>query len=250
MIIEINYNQQPYRVDLSQPTDISLPLAAGPGHVLAWYLSSLTIEPVRMGDWVGEVKSGAAVNFRNIAFNPHGHGTHTESVGHISPELYSVNKHFREFFCFASLVSVQPEKTGDDWIISTESLRRQCPKPAEAIIIRTIPNSIEKQSKTYSSTNPPYLEEQAALWLRESGVRHLLIDLPSVDREEDGGKLLSHHAFWNYPSAIRTEATITELIFVPDELQDGLYFMNLQTAPFENDATPSRPLLFKPELIL
>jgi kynurenine formamidase len=41
------------------------------------------------------------------------------------------------------------------------------------------------------------LAEDAALFLHESGIKHLLIDLPSVDKEKDEGKLLAHKAFWN-----------------------------------------------------
>ncbi len=244
MIATIQYKGENFRIDLSKGHDISIPLEAGEGHVLAWYLGPLQIEAVRMGDWVGEVKSGAAVNFRNIHFNPHSHGTHTESVGHISPEIVSVNRYFNEFFCFARLLTVEPEKINEDHVISLRSLQEKCSEPPEAVIIRTMPNDRGKLSKNYSGSNPPYLEADAAKWLRESGVRHLLIDLPSVDREEDGGKLLAHHAFWNFPEEPRYGATITELVFIPGEIADGLYFMNLQVAPFENDASPSRPLLF------
>jgi hypothetical protein len=41
------------------------------------------------------------------------------------------------------------------------------------------------------------------------------------------------------------EATITEFIYVPDAIEDGTYFLELQLAPFENDASPSRPVLYK-----
>jgi hypothetical protein len=41
------------------------------------------------------------------------------------------------------------------------------------------------------------------------------------------------------------DATITEFIFVPNTVLDGTYFLNLQIAPFENDATPSKPILYK-----
>jgi hypothetical protein len=88
------------------------------------------------------------------------------------------------------------------------------------------------------------LHHEAASWICENNIKHLLLDLPSVDREEDGGKLLAHHAFWNYPAAPRKDATITEMIYVREEIKDGLYLLNLQTAPFENDATPSRPVVF------
>jgi kynurenine formamidase len=240
----VHYNGNEYTIQLNHPLDISLSLSPETGHVLAWYLSPLTIEPVRMGDWVGEVKQGAAVNFRNIFFNPHGHGTHTETVGHITAGDVSVNKHFREFFCFATLITVTPQQQGEDLVISLESLQSLLPEVTEAVILRTLPNGTDKCRKNYSNTNPPYLEASAAEWLRERGVRHLLIDLPSVDKEQDGGALAAHHAFWNYPQHPRYEATITELVYVPDEIKDGVYFMNLQTAPFENDASPSRPLLF------
>lgn len=240
----VHYNGNEYTIQLNHPLDISLSLSPETGHVLAWYLSPLTIEPVRMGDWVGEVKQGAAVNFRNIFFNPHGHGTHTETVGHITAGDVSVNKHFREFFCFATLITVTPQQQGEDLVISLESLQSLLPEVTEAVILRTLPNGTDKCRKNYSNTNPPYLEASAAEWLREQGVRHLLIDLPSVDKEQDGGALAAHHAFWNYPQHPRYEATITELVYVPDEIKDGVYFMNLQTAPFENDASPSRPLLF------
>ena len=81
----------------------------------------------------------------------------------------------------------------------------------------------------------------------EKGVEHLLIDLPSVDKEKDGGMLVSHRAFWDFKGKIRANATITELIYVNNRIIDGTYLLNLQVAPFENDASPSRPLLFKIE---
>ena len=74
-----------------------------------------------------------------------------------------------------------------------------------------------------------------------------MIDLPSVDKEKDNGALLAHKAFWNFDGAIRNEATITEFIYVPNTIADGVYFLNLQVAPFENDASPSRPVLYKIE---
>jgi hypothetical protein len=88
-------------------------------------------------------------------------------------------------------------------------------------------------------------------WLAGTGVEHLLVDLPSVDRMNDGGRLLAHRAFWGMPAgtthathATRPNATITELIYVPEQIPDGLYLLSLQVAPFVADAAPSRPLLY------
>jgi kynurenine formamidase len=116
-----------------------------------------------------------------------------------------------------------------------------------------LPNSESKKHKNYSKTNPPYLLEEAATFIRESGIKHLLIDLPSVDREEDEGRLLAHKAFWNVKDInnlnedSRLDCTISEMIFVDDSVKDGSYILNLQMAPFENDASPSKPVLFKIE---
>ena len=100
-------------------------------------------------------------------------------------------------------------------------------------------------NRKYSHTNPPYLAEDAAHYLREKGVLHMLIDLPSVDKEKDDGKLAAHKAFWHLQGVPRKEATITEFVYVDNSILDGCYMLNLQVAPFENDASPSRPVLFR-----
>lgn len=231
--------------NLEQPLDISIPLHADPDNVSAWYVNPPVIEPVRNGDWVGEVKQGGSVNFRNIFFNPHGHGTHTECVGHISSEIYSINQTLKTFFFKAILVTVEPQNINNDQVITLDTLPKNWTgKNHTAIVIRTKPNDDGKRSKQYSNTNPPYLSAETALFLREQGIEHLLIDLPSVDKEVDGGKLEAHRAFWHYPENTRLQATITEFIYVPNHIPDGEYLLNLQIAPFENDASPSKPILY------
>ena len=99
--------------------------------------------------------------------------------------------------------------------------------------------------RQYTGTNPPYLLEQTANFIAARNILHLLIDLPSVDKEKDNGALLAHRAFWNMDGENRTDATITELIYVPNDIEDGTYLLNMQMAAFENDASPSRPVLYK-----
>jgi arylformamidase len=244
MTVRFEIDRVTYSAQLDAGIDLSIPVKEGP-QVNAYFAAPADMEPFRMGDWVGEVRQGGSVNYRNIRFNPHGNGTHTECVGHISPEIHSINRHFRQFHCVAQLVSVVPEERGDDHVITAGLLREQgLQAGTDAFIIRTLPNAPAKRTHGYSGTNPPYFTEDAILLLRECGCRHLLTDLPSLDREEDGGLLAGHRAFWDYPDAPRMHCTVTELIFVPDVAQDGLYLLNLQVAPFENDAAPSRPVIF------
>lgn len=246
MLASIKLNNRNYQFDLTKPLDISIPLRSSKSNVNAWYIDEPKIEPVVFEEFTASVEKGASINFNNIFFNPHGHGTHTECAGHITEKVHSVNKNLKQFFFLSELVTVAPEKKGDDFVISKKQIQFVLGnKKRDALVIRTMPNTREKLSMQYSYTNPPYLLEEATIFLREKGIKHLLIDLPSVDREKDDGQLLSHHAFWNTEGKLRLDSTITELIFVPNSIEDGIYLLNIQVAPFENDASPSRPVLYK-----
>ncbi len=246
MLATILHKGRDYKIDFFQPIDISIPLQ--PNGPRAWYVDPLRIEPVRNGDWVGEVAQGGSVNFRNIWFNPHGHGTHTENVGHISKEQYSVNQSFDRYLFVAELITVLPlQKENGDYVITAAHLKAALAETpiVEALVVRTLGNGAAKLSANYSNTNPPYFEKEAIEYMNAIGVLHLLTDMPSVDKEVDGGELAAHHAFWNYPTEPLLNKTITEFIYVPNDVFDGTFLLQMQIAPFENDATPSKPVLYK-----
>ena len=256
MIATVEHQDRKFKIDLHKPIDISMPLLASEKCASAWYVNPMTIEPVMANGFVGSVEKGGAVNFRNIFFNPHGNGTHTECVGHIAQEVYSLNKNLTQFYFLAELVTVNPiELTEDvdlqkrgDRIITLDQIKEALgSKVPEAIIIRTTPNPVSKKELNYSDTNPPYLCDKAAKHIHDLGIKHLLIDLPSVDAEVDGGRLLSHREFWNYPENTKMDRTITELIYVKDSVEDGEYFLSFQITSLENDASPSKPILFEIE---
>lgn len=243
-----------FKIDFSKPIDISIPMQNSDENPIAWYLNHHIVQPVRLENWVGKVGSGSSTNFNNISFNPHAHGTHTECLGHITEKFCGINDCLKEFFFFATLISVTPEILSDDLIITKSQIEKALNnQKTEALIIRTLPNQNDKLTRNYSHTNPPYLTEDAAIFMREIGIQHLLIDLPSVDKEKDDGKLLAHKAFWNVKNTInlnneaRINCTITEMIFVNNTIKDGNYLLNLQIVNFANDASPSKPVLYKLE---
>ena len=242
MEIQIQVQGKFYKVDTAESFDCAIPVASS--GVTAWGVAPASIGPHREGNFIGSVKQGSAVNFNDISFNPHAHGTHTETLGHISEKVYSIRERFPLPLMPVQLITVEPSSIGEDLVVALASLKNALPEPhVPALMIRT--HHDVPQIQNWSGTNPPYLDFKAAQWLAKSGVQHLLLDLPSVDREEDGGALAAHKAFWGLPEAPRMHATITELISVPDELEDGLYLLNLQVAALDNDASPSRPLLFR-----
>lgn len=245
------YTSQNTYIDTLSPIDISIGLRNSENNVRAWYVDAPRFEPVRANGFNGSVNDGGDVNFRDIYFNPHGHGTHTECLGHITNKVHSVNQTLKHYFFKAVLISIEPaliSSNGEiDKVITVNQVveKIKAIEQVDAIVIRTLPNEENKKSLNYSSTNPAYFEKEIVAVLNDLNVKHLIVDLPSVDRESDGGELSFHHAFWQVPSNPQFDKTITELAFIPNDVEDGDYILELQLAPFENDASPSRPILYK-----
>ena len=249
--MRLHLNDTTY-IDTDQPIDISLPLHNKENPVLAWYCEPMKIEPVMTDQFVGDVNQGGAVNFRNIFLNPHGNGTHTECVGHISTEDYTINQCLKSFHFHATIISIQPasvqnqEFDAEDLIITRDLIENKLKGSSEKVlIIRSLPNEKDKRSMNYSNSNPPYLSKEAIEYINKLQVEHLMVDMPSIDREQDNGLLIGHHTFWNYPDNPQSHKTITELIFVPKEVQDGSYFCNIQITSLESDASPSKICLYE-----
>lgn len=242
MIIE--YNAQSYRVDAASWVDISLPVTERPT-VRAFHLPPATFTPFRAGDFVGSVEQGGPVRCDIVSLAPHGDGTHTECVGHVGGKGFSVLNAVREPVVIAQVVSVPLCRRHDgDHVVSRDDLAAAWPNVStQALIVRTLPNTDAKRVIDHSGANPAYVDVDAMRLIVDRGVMHLLIDLPSVDREEDAGAMAAHKLFWNWPVAPRTDKTITELIYVPDTVADGLYALAMNVAPFDGDAAPSRPMI-------
>lgn len=249
---------------MAEPIDISIPLRFNGPQPNAYGVEAAVSKPVEAGELVGDTRLGGSVNFEQCTFIPHCNGTHTECVGHITDERISVRDCLREIFIPAMLVTVEPKNIDGEELITAEMLRMAVtpeePAPADksvrspALIVRTLPNDESKLTRIYGEENvPPYFTAKAMEYIVECGFKHLLVDLPSIDRIFDDGKLTNHRIFWNVEaggretSAVtRVNSTITELIYVPSEVTDGKYLLNLQIAPFESDAAPSRPVLLRP----
>lgn len=247
MQLPIHYGGKALVADLDRPIDISMPLVEGLSSVKCFYAPPVEFHPVVAGEFIGSTAQGGPVNFLNVRLNPHGNGTHTECIGHIAKEPFTINQSLKKFHFLAKLVSIYPTKiVNGDRVLLADQLEPFFTGPqVDALVIRTLPNDSLKLHTNYSGANPPYLDPELVNLIVKHHIQHLLIDLPSIDREEDGGKLAAHKAFWQYPENPRTDCTITELVHVPNEVQDGLYLLNLQIASFEIDVSPSKPILYE-----
>ena len=246
------------RYDISNPIDISIPLRFDGPQPNAFGVEPAISTPCEYGSLIGDTRRGGSCNFERVTFIPHCNGTHTECVGHITDQRISVLDCLSDVFVPATLISVEPEFSGDDLVISDKQISKVLDSPhlkaeTNGLVIRSLPNDSSKLDRLYDAENmPPYLTQNAMHLIVENGFTHLLVDLPSIDRLFDDGKLLNHRIFWKVePGSFDTTAdtrinsTITELIYVPNEIPDGEYLLNLQIAPFVSDAAPSRPVLFR-----
>jgi len=238
-------------IETSKAIDLSIPVNPK-GSITAWHLQQASYKIVESGGFIGSVQDGGNVNFRDLYFNPHSHCTHTECCGHITKEVSSINQQKPSFFCKALLITIKPRVENNnsrqrDSVIDISHFNeyKNIIDGHEAIIIRTLPNTDEKLNLDYSGTNPCYLSTDIIPLLNKHSIKHLIIDLPSVDKENDNGRLAFHHQFWNVPQKPIMDRTITELAYIPNDVEDGSYILNLQVSAFENDASPSRPIIFK-----
>ncbi len=256
-----------YCADVGYPLDISIPLYFNAVHPVCWGAPVATASIYTAEGFVGDTRQGGSCNVEEYRFIPHCQGTHTECVGHIAHGKIEINQLLQDAFIPCTLISVQPQlameiedqywpdKQNGDLMISEEALREKLatanPDFLAGLIIRTLPNEREKTSRDYLRQSPPFLSLNAIEYLVSLSVKHLLVDIPSVDRVFDEGYLSVHRLFWNVPPKEHnidlnqcSANTISEMIYVPNEIPDGSYLLNLQIPAFATDAAPSRPLLY------
>jgi kynurenine formamidase len=268
--IEFVAGGQRWRADLSRPLSIAIALAFDGEQPSFYGAPPATATPLRSGSFVGDVLQGGSCRCSTYTLTPHCNGTHTESIGHVVREPVSIHATANEAFIVARVVSVTPVTVrndavdapvmqGDRIITAAElqnALAGKATADCHALVVRTLPNLSDKPARSYTldSEMPPYFSVEAMHWVVAQGYRHLIVDLPSIDRAVDGGLLRCHRIFWGLPAgsstladATRPNATVTELAYIDSATADGLYLLNLQVPAFESDAAPSRPILFPVE---
>jgi arylformamidase len=268
----INVGSREVRIDLSNPISLAIDLEFPRPQPRHFGAPLATSRPFAVPGFSGSVEQGASCNCQALALIPHCNGTHTECVGHLTREAVDAHRVAPLGLLPALLLSVQPvdaseanlahegtepaPRAGDLLVtrgrLEAAWLKTTTPFEPRALIVRTLPNRPEKRHQDYSDEVPPYLSRQAAELLTERRIEHLVVDLPSIDRAHDEGRLTVHRVFFGLPrgssaleQATRPRATVTELAFIPDSATDGPYLLELQVPALGGDAVPSRPLLYR-----
>lgn len=267
MLLTFTEGGRTYRFNAAQPVEVSIPLQFNGPQPNTYGVPPATAQAYGQEGWVGDVRRGGSCNFESYTLVPHCNGTHTECVGHITEERVAVSEVLRQALVPGRLLTVHTEPAGVQhettdphpqptdrlitWQALAQALGGDLQAHEKALVLRTLPNPNTKATETYTTFVPPYFTREAMAWVVQQGVQHLLVDIPSVDRLLDQGKLTTHRIFWQLPSgnsvknAQRAGATITEFIFVPPPVPDGAYMVHIQIPPFIADAAPSRIFLYE-----
>lgn len=249
------------QVDFSKGQDISIPLIFNGSQPNTYNVNKAVSEAYSDGQFIGDTRKGGPCNFETYSLTPHCNGTHTECIGHITKERVDILSSLKDMMIPSQLISItpvsssekyKPELNEGDLLITKQALIEKLnhvPKEfLEGLIIRTLPNDKLKKSQDYMKVKPAFFSIDAMQYLKYLGIKHLLVDTPSVDRLFDDGILSAHNIFWDtigkeYNPETENK-TITEMIFVDDNIPDGKYLLMIQIPAFVSDAAPSRPIIF------
>ena len=158
MKAKISFNTLDFEVNFSKGNDISIPINFNGEQPNTYGVDIATSKPYQDGQFIGDTRKGGPCNFETYSFTPHCNGTHTECIGHITNERVSVLTSLDQEMIPATLVSVTPRNTTEnynpdlnkeDLVITKEDLELQLkdinPAFLQGLIIRTIPNLENKK---------------------------------------------------------------------------------------------------------
>jgi len=258
------------KVDFSQGRSIAIPLQPDGSQPLFFAPAKARAKPLQSGEYIGSVAKGGSCNAELLEFAPHCHGTHTECIAHLTRERGSVLELTDRAPCLARLVSLtatDPEASDERYAAAPEPgqllltraelqalLAAGFTAPTvQALIVRTRPNGPDKLQRDYAQAPPyPVFSDAAMQWLAGQDLKHLLVDTPSLDAAHDGGRLANHRCWWGLAGAAPEQAgrrSVTEMIYVPDDIPDGLYWLHLGLQPLAADAAASEPVIYAAQAV-
>jgi len=247
--LQIKYNSKEYFISSKNAVDLSIRNNFSGKAPIFYNASQPSNKPLISKNFIGDVKQGGSCNVPVVSLNIHCTGTHTECEGHVSNSNVSIVDICPVGLIPALLITVEPELTSEtdesyharwdgELVITKQSIQKKVDQSHSALIIRTIPNDKSKISRNYDKITAPFFTHQAIDYIASAGVEHLLVDLPSVDKADDEGKLGNHKRFFKYGK------TISELLFINDSIDDGFGFLQIQIPNWALDAVPSRPIFY------
>ena len=252
MHTEIYFDRKSYIINTQDGIDLSIKNDFSNRGPVFFNANHPTSHPQKSNGFIGNIKEGGSCNVPIVSLNIHCTGTHTESIAHISDRGEKIPEVCPLGLISAYLLTVKLTKSddtnelyhcelSDDLLITAKKLKNKLSDKYEALIIRTNPNNQSKLIRNYDQYPAPFFTNDAIEYINSYGIKHLLVDIPSIDKANDGGSLGNHRLFFEKGK------TISELLFIPEEVKDGFGLLQIQIPNWELDASPSRPIFYPVE---
>ena len=225
----------------------------------AFHLSPITGKTVEFeGQFIGDVRRGGSCNVDTLQYVPHGI-THLETSAHIlSPDASPPTVKdipLENLSGIVYLMDLSHSGTQKGESIRPDAVREKLEKitlPVSMLALKTraslLPQDYDFSGKDFLSLAPG-----AAKVIHDyrspNRIDCLILDLPSIDPESDGGKLLAHRNFFGLPltgveAEDREKRALVELAWF-GELEEGYYYAAITPPRFETNAV-STGIVFRP----
>ena len=253
MIISITHRDKKVDIDMDKGFDLSIPNCFNSKNPSFFNSKNPKLSYLSQPGFKASIAEGGSCNVPSIELDIHSTGTHTECVGHIRNTNTFINEVCPKSLISSTLITVSPDGGGDchenyhaqynknDLLITQKSLSKAIDGRGEyldALIIRTLPNTPEKKTRNYDEHPASFFSNDAITYLLDMGVKHLLVDLPSIDKANDNGLLGNHHLFF------KGGETVSELLYIDKKLKDGHGFLFISIPNWVLDSAPSRPIFY------
>jgi len=266
-VIDADGNTRRFR--LGEPRSVSREVLFTPGAASsnAFHLPGIHSRTVEFeGQFIGDVNRGGSCNVDLLSYVPHGL-THIETAAHIlnadadPPTVKDIPlEHLSGIAYLIDLTHLDAEPGRQIPWKEVESKLKKNALPVSILALKTraslLPAHYDFSGKDFLSLSPGTakgIHDYAFFAAGSPPVRQpincLLLDLPSIDPEADGGKLLAHRYFFGlaktgYIEEDREKRALVELAWFSD-LDEGYYYAAITPPSFQANAV-STGIIFQP----
>lgn len=217
----------------------------------AFHLTPISSRTVELeGQFTGDVRRGGSCNVDTLCYVPHGL-THLETSAHIlnrdtnPPTVKDIPPEKLSGMALLIDLSDMGQDTGKK--IAWETVQAKLDRnrlPISMLAIKTA-SSLLPQDYDFSGKDFLYLAAETAKGIHDyktadSHIDCLILDLPSIDRESDGGKLLAHRGFFGLPDTGFDAEDLEKRVLVElamfSGLEEGYYYVVITPPLLETNA--------------
>lgn len=178
-----------------------------------------------------------------IIFTPHANCTHLETARHVSPDGQTPMEVQMELANTPLLTCLVLNAIIQDNSIHSYEPVNNNGKQIHAILLKTgwLADKFTAGQFDLNGSNPPSIAVELIDFLFDTfpDLKILMADLPTIDPESDGGRLLAHRRFF-----ARHGLGIVEMVNTGSNVIPGLYLLSLNMCIFESDASPCSPFIY------